>query len=299
MCLKAILGFDVSSLPLKVLVLGATGMLGNTIVRLLSGSPGFRVFATVRSSAVSDFWGNYPGVEFLKNVDVSNLNDVARSFIISRPDIVINCIGLVKQLAASDEALSAIPVNSLLPHQLADLCGASKSRLIHISTDCVFSGKKGMYKEDDVPDASDLYGRSKFLGEVDYSHGITLRTSIIGHEIYGARSLLCWFLSQRERVSGYTRAIFSGLPTIELAHIIRDVIIPAPDLRGVYHVASDPIDKFSLLKLIAEVYSKSIEIIPNDQLVIDRSLCADRLRLATGYVAPDWSVLVRKMQDFR
>jgi dTDP-4-dehydrorhamnose reductase len=167
--------------------------------------------------------------------------------------------------------------------------------LIHISTDCVFSGEKGGYVESDFADARDVYGKSKALGEVDYPHAVTLRTSTIGHELKSEYGLLDWFLSQQGRCKGYTRAIFSGLPTVVFAQVVRDVVIPHEKLSGLYHVAAKSINKFDLLNLIADVYGKDIEIVPDEKLVIDRSLDANRFRLATGYVAPEWSDLIKWM----
>lgn len=196
-------------------------------------------------------------------------------------------------------ALQAVPINTLLPHRLAALCQATAARLVHISTDCVFSGVNGNYVETDFPDAYDLYGRSKLLGEVDYPHAITLRTSIIGHELSGHRSLINWFLAQQGSVRGFTRAIFSGLPTVELATLVRDVVLPRQELHGLYHVASKPINKFDLLQLVAKAYGKAIEIIPVEDLVIDRSLNAGRFKEATGYVPPEWPALVKRMHEFK
>ena len=206
---------------------------------------------------------------------------------------------MVKQLADANDPLQAVPINTLLPHRLAALCDVAGARLVHISTDCVFSGATGNYLETDFPDAYDLYGRSKFLGEVDYPNAITLRTSIIGHELKGGRSLVGWFLSQEASVKGFTKAIFSGLPTMELATIVRDVVLDRRELRGLYHVAAKPINKFDLLSLLAKAYGKEIEIIPSDDLVIDRSLCGEKFRLATGYVAPEWPILVKRMAEFK
>jgi len=179
---------------------------------------------------------------------------------------------------------------------LAQLVGA---RLVHISTDCVFTGRRGGYVESDEPDATDLYGRSKLLGEVDYPNAITLRTSIVGHELTGSRSLLGWFLSQDTAVKGYTRSIFSGLPTCELARVVRDFVLPNPQLHGVFHVAAEPISKYKLLTLVNETYGKGLLIEPDDQLKIDRSLNASRFREATGYVAPTWPQLVAQMHAFK
>ena len=169
---------------------------------------------------------------------------------------------------------------------------------MHLSTDCVFSGEKGNYSESDISDAKDLYGRSKFLGEVDYPHALTLRTSIIGRELQSANGLIGWFLSQEGSCPGFRRAIFSGFPTVILAEIIRKYIIPNPELHGLYNVAAQPISKYELLQLVAEIFGKSIEIIADDSLVIDRSLNADRFTQATGYRAPGWRELVESMYKY-
>jgi dTDP-4-dehydrorhamnose reductase len=284
--------------PIKVLVLGATGMLGNAVLRLFVESPGFKVTGTARSAGSRRLLPGDLEDRVVAGVDVENQDSLVQLFATENPDIVINCIGLVKQLAAADDPLSALPINSMLPHRLARICGLVGARLVHVSTDCVFSGSKGMYKESDSSDAKDLYGRSKYLGEVDYPHAVTLRTSIIGHELDGGQSLVGWFLAQQGMVRGFTRAIFSGLPTVELARVIRDHVIPHPELRGLYHVSVEPINKFDLLGLVAREYDKVIEIKPDDQLKIDRSLDSSRFRAETGYQPPSWPELVRAMRAF-
>jgi dTDP-4-dehydrorhamnose reductase len=283
---------------MRILVLGASGMLGNAALRVMDEKQDWEVFGTVRSTSVSQFFSDRIAERLIAGCDVENHDALVRVFAQARPDVVINCIGLIKQLADADDPLQAILINSLLPHRLARLCGLAGARLVHISTDCVFSGAKGKYLEADFPDAADLYGHSKLLGEVDYPHAITLRTSMIGHELSGNRSLIGWFLNQQGSVKGFTRAIFSGLPTVELSRLIRDVVIPRPDLHGVYHVAADPIAKHDLLHLVAEVYGKSIIIVPDDTLVIDRSLDSTRFCSATDYTAPQWPELVRHMHSF-
>lgn len=282
----------------KVLVLGATGMLGNAMLRVFSKSAGYDVMGSVRNPAVlkslpADIVGRV-----VCGVDVENTDSLTSLFARAKPDIVINCVGLVKQLAEANDPLSAIPINALLPHRLARLCAVAGARLIHMSTDCVFTGTKGMYVETDTPDATDLYGRSKLMGEVDYPNSITLRTSIIGHELNGTRSLVSWFLAQEGSIKGFKRAIFSGLPTVEMARLIRDFVIPHSELHGLYHVSADPINKFDLLKLIASFYVKPIEIVPDEQFVIDRSLDSSRFQQATGYKPEPWPELVRVMRDF-
>jgi dTDP-4-dehydrorhamnose reductase len=155
-----------------------------------------------------------------------------------------------------------------------------------------------MYTEGDIADAFDLYGRSKYLGEVDYPNAITLRTSIIGHEMNGARSLVSWFLAQDKAVKGYKKAIFSGLPTVEIARTIRDFVIPRPDLHGVYHVSAQPISKFDLLSLVADIYEKKIEILPDESFAINRSLDSTRFRVETGFQPKPWGDLIKSMHQF-
>jgi len=185
----------------RIVVLGANGMLGNAIYRYFSLDPNYQVYGTVRSwNSAAHLNEQTPSAQCLTGIDVENLDSLSRMFAFIQPDLVINCIGIVKQLTESKDPLMAIPINSMLPHRLARLAQIARARLVHISTDCVFSGKKGNYSEDDVPDAEDLYGRSKLLGEVDYYNAITLRTSIVGHELTGARSLIEWFLSQKNEV---------------------------------------------------------------------------------------------------
>ena len=283
---------------IKVLVLGASGMLGNAVLRVFAQSDGYSVSGSARSAGILRLLPSELRDLVFCGVDVENADSLNRLFAVARPDVVINCIGLVKQHAEATDPLAAIPINSLLPHRLARLCDLAGARLIHISTDCVFDGSKGMYLEQDLPDAQDLYGRSKYLGEVDYPHAVTLRTSIIGHELSNAQSLVDWFLAQQCPIKGFTRAIFSGLPTVELARVVRDFVIPNPDIRGLHHVSAEPINKFDLLHLIAHAYNKDIVINPDDNLVIDRSLDSSSFRKNTGYQPPNWPELVRRMRDF-
>ena len=284
---------------MKILVLGASGMLGNAMMRVLSETSDNQVYGTIRSEGAKRFFSTGIAARLLTGVDVENHDSLAQAFIRVRPDVVINCVGLVKQLADADDPLQAIPINALLPHRLARMCELVGARLVHMSTDCVFAGDKGGYRESDPSDANDLYGRSKFLGEVDYPHAITLRTSIIGHELQSAHGLVNWFLAQQGQCNGYTKAIFSGLPTVALAQVVRDAVIPHAELSGVYHVAAQPISKYDLLTLVAEVYGKSIKIVPSDKLVIDRSLNAERFKAATGYTVPGWPELIELMHSYK
>lgn len=283
----------------RILVLGASGMLGNAMFRLLHDTSPHEVWASVRSARSVNHLPSHLHTRVLIGADVEDMDGLTSLFISVRPTVVINCVGLVKQLAEANDPLAAIPINSLVPHRLARLSRLAGARFIHFSTDCVFSGKHGNYSEGDQPDAYDLYGRSKLLGEVKGPSTLTLRTSIIGHELQGAHSLINWFLSQEGSVRGFRRAIFSGMPTVSIAEVVRDYILPRPDLEGLYHLSAAPIDKHTLLTLVAEAYNKTVDIVPDDDVVIDRSLNSQRFRAATGFVPQDWPALVTRMHDFQ
>ena len=285
---------------MKILILGVTGMLGSAVFRSFSADAEHETWGTVRSGAALQNFPQQSHERLLSGVDVLDQDALAAAMARVKPDVVINCVGLIKQLADAKDPLTALPINAMLPHRLARLCELAGARLIHISTDCVFSGRKGLYLESDLSDAEDLYGKSKYIGELhDLPHAITLRTSIIGHELDSNYALVDWFLSQEGEVKGFTKAIFSGLPTVELARVIKDFVLPHPQLNGLYHVAAEPIDKFRLLSQVAAQYDKTIDIRPDDALVIDRSLDGSRFREATGYVAPEWPELIRRMYEQR
>jgi dTDP-4-dehydrorhamnose reductase len=275
-------------------------MLGSAAYRLFAASPEFSVVGSARSLKGLEALPQSNTAQIVDGIDIADLDRLTDLFAEVVPDVVINCVGVIKQLAAAKDPVVSIAINSLFPHRLARLSAARKARLIQISTDCVFTGRRGNYLESDVPDAEDLYGRTKLLGEVDYPNAITLRTSIIGHEIGSAVSLVDWFLSQPgPQVYGYRKAIYTGLPTVELARVMRDVVIPRPEFRGMWHVSSDPINKYELLRLVSEVYGKSIVILPDDSVRIDRSLDGTRFRDATGYKAPSWPELIKLMHANR
>lgn len=280
---------------MRVLVLGAAGMLGSAMFRGLNERRDWMVFGSLRSADDSRLFDPSIATRLLIGHNVDDDDALAALFAECRPDVVINCISLGKHLIQAGDPLRLIPTYALLPHRLAALCATVDARLIHVSTDGVFSGEKGNYSEDDPADARDLYGRSKLLGEPAGRHTVTIRCSMVGPELKRTDGLLEWFLRQREPCRCFTKAIFSGLPTITLAEIVRDVIIPNPALSGVYHVAAAPVSKHDLLKLIAEAYGVDTEIIPDGRVHIDRSLNAGRFAAATGYVAPEWRELVRRM----
>ncbi len=284
---------------MKVLVLGASGMIGSALFRVLEERTDWQVWGTLRSSDARKYFSSCQAGRLIGGIVAENQDALKRVFGTIHPDVVVNCIGLTKHHREADNALLAISLNALLPHRLADLCDDAAARLIHISTDCVFSGTKGNYSESDTPNAIDLYGRSKCLGEVDYPHAVTLRTSTIGHELNSQYGLLEWFLAQGSSCKGFPRAIFSGLPNGEFARVVRDYVIPRSDLRGIYHVGAQAIDKYSLLLEIASVYGKQIDIRRDEEFVINRSLNCGRFRQATGYVAAAWPDLIRVMHAAR
>ena len=281
---------------MKILILGAAGMLGNTIFRYFASKTDFQVTGTFRNvDSLSYFPVQYHS-RLLANIDILDQNILSSTFEQTRPELVINCIGLIKQRHEANDPFLAFPINAILPHRLDSLCLQFGARLVHFSTDCVFSGKKGMYCESDLSDATDVYGKSKLAGEITESPTtITLRISTIGHELNSSIGLIDWFLLQSNAVKGYRKAVFSGIPTAEIARIIEKYVMPRPDLQGLYHVSVEPIDKMSLLQLVAKEYGKNIEIIPDLKVSLDRSLDSSRFRKITGYKPPSWTNLIRLM----
>jgi dTDP-4-dehydrorhamnose reductase len=284
---------------MKIMVVGASGMIGGTTFRVLSETRDWDVCGTIRKTDAKQFFSAQLNERLIDGIDVEDEGVLSELLGELSPNVVVNCAGLTKHRSGADDPLVSVPINTLMPHRLARCCKQIDARLIHISTDCVFSGAKGGYVEEDATDARDVYGQSKALGELCYPHTVTLRTSTIGRELQTRFGLLEWFLAQGNECKGFTRAVFSGLPTMVFAQIIRDIVIPDNNLTGLYHVAAKPIDKYSLLKLIAEVYGKAINIVPDDSLVINRSLDATRFQLATGYIAPEWPELIKRMFEYK
>lgn len=278
---------------LKVLILGATGMLGHKLVQNLPGS-GVEVWAGVRGPAERfASYGILPRGKTLGDLDATRPESIRSAIEELQPDAVINAVGVVKQKAEARHAALTIEINALFPHRLYSICRDNGARLVHISTDCVFSGAKGGYAEDDLTDARDLYGLSKTLGEVVGDGAVTLRTSIIGRELSGSHGLLEWFLANAGgRVKGFTNAYFSGLTTGALAEAIGERVLPDKELEGIFHVASERISKYRLLTRIDSEMALGTTIVEDDGLEIDRSLKPDKFREATGYSAPSWDEMI-------
>jgi dTDP-4-dehydrorhamnose reductase len=280
---------------MKVLVLGGAGMLGHRLYATLRAR--HETVVTVRRPA-SDYdpLGFFDPRDILDRVDALVDADLKRSLDTARPDAVVNCVGVIKQLREAEDPITAISVNALLPHRLARLCAEASVRLVHVSTDCVFSGRKGRYTEDDTPDPIDRYGRSKLLGEVDAPGAVTLRTSMIGREIRTRSGLVEWFISHRGgSVRGFERALYTGFTTATLSRIIAEVLETHADLTGVWHVSSEPIDKFSLLRMINDRMGLGIRVDPDHEFACDRSLDSTRYRARTGFRPPSWAAMIDEM----
>jgi dTDP-4-dehydrorhamnose reductase len=282
---------------MRILILGGSGMLGHRL--WINLRKNHETWVTVRGNG-SEFPDapEFPNQFIRLMVDALNFDQIIRAMASIQPDLVINCIGLIKQQGhLARDPLFSISLNAMLPHRISMTCRTAKIRMIHISTDCVFSGKKGNYLESDPSDAEDLYGRTKFLGEVAYPHCVTLRSSIIGRELKNHLGLIDWFIAQTGTIHGYKQAIYSGFTTDEFSRIIQDYVIPNPSLSGVYHVSSNPISKYDLLQLAKQAYRKEIEILSDEEFFCDRSLDSTRFRQITGYQPPSWKNMIEEMSD--
>jgi dTDP-4-dehydrorhamnose reductase len=279
---------------MKILVLGGDGMLGHQLFRSLRSRHEVRV--TLRRGLAA-----YTGFELFNpqnaypEIDVRSMDRLIEVFAHWRPEAVVNAVGIVKQRPTAKELIPSIEINALFPHKLAELCKALGARMIHVSTDCVFRGRKGHYQEDDPSDAEDLYGRTKYLGEVSESHCVTIRTSIIGTELSRKQGLLEWFLAQKGTVYGFKNAIFSGFTTLELSRIIEKILMRHPEKSGLYHVSSNPISKHDLLILIKGKLKLNIEIIPTEEPRLDRSLDSRRFSKEFNYTPPTWEEMIEEL----
>jgi dTDP-4-dehydrorhamnose reductase len=284
---------------MRILILGGDGMLGHQLLKRLRAQ--HEVYVTLRQDHPSyESFGLFDRQRSFFGVDARSTENLLEVVAACRPNAVINAVGIVKQRPEASDAIQSLEINALLPHRLAMICEAAGARLVHIGTDCVFSGRRGKYLEKDVSDAEDLYGRTKFLGETSGAHCLTLRTSIIGPELTRKSGLLEWFLAQRGPVKGYTKAIFSGFTTLELTRVIEKTLAAPVPLSGLYHVGSEPISKFELLGMIRDAFGLATEIEPYDEFQCDRSLDSSRFREATGYHAPTWKAMVEELaQDIR
>lgn len=279
---------------MKILVLGADGMLGHQLVQSFQAR--HEVHATLRLGM-----GAYSHIrKFLPEsahygIDARNYPAVHHIIKTVRPDAVVNALGIVKQRIEANDAILCLETNALLPHRLRATCAEVGARLVQLSTDCVFSGHQGNYSEADVPDANDLYGRSKLLGELEDPGCLTLRTSIIGLELSRKHGLIEWFLAQTGSIKGYRKAIYSGFTTLDMARIIEQALENQTHTSGVWHVSSAPIDKYTLLTRIRDRLRRPIEIVPDDDLMCDRSLDSSQFQAAFAYTPPTWDSMIEEL----
>jgi len=281
-----------------VLILGASGMLGHKIFEVLNSYSQYRVYGTVTS--LKSFNGTLPEKYkslIFESVFANDLPSVEKILTSVKPNIVINCIGMIKQKKDQGTQIQTILLNALFPQQINAICEKRRIRFITIATDCVFDGKKDHeYLETDLPTCHDVYGMTKFLGEIHSGSGLTLRTSIIGHELKEGVSLLDWFLGQNNKtIKGYKKAIFSGFPTVILARVIAEKIIPNKTLCGLYHLSTNPISKYDLLKMIKNEYEIKVRIFSDSNLKVNRALNSDIIRKKLKYSPPSWNELIKEM----
>lgn len=270
-------------------------MLGHKLVQVLQTE--FDVWTTLREKFIEyKKFKIFNKSRVFEKINVQNLESINKIINSKSPDVVINAVGIIKQLPNSKDVIQTLSINSLFPHYLAEICFRKQIYLINISTDCVFDGVKGNYTEDDISNASDLYGRSKSLGEVTGERCVTFRTSIIGRELFTRHSLVEWFLqSEDSKIKGFVNAIYTGFPTIILAEIISSLLKREIFLEGLYHISSEPINKFVLLNLLKKTYRKEIEIEPFEDFKIDRSLNSDKFRQETDFEPQSWEEMVETM----
>ncbi len=282
---------------MRILILGGDGMLGHQLLASWGGR--HEVQVTLRNELESyRGLGLFTERDAVTRIDVRSLDRVRGVIEALRPDAIVNAVGVVKQRAEAKETVPSLEINALFPHRLLELCRGAGVRLVHLSTDCVFSGKKGNYTEQDIPDPVDLYGQSKLLGELREPPALTLRTSIIGLELRRKTGLVEWYLAQKGAIPGFRRAIYSGFTTIEMARVIERILLSFPGLHGVWHVASAAISKYDLLRSLTEKLGRTdILIEADDQFVCDRSLCSSAFFKMTGYQAPSWDVMLDELAN--
>ena len=279
----------------RILVFGGDGILGTHIYLALKDT--HELGLTVHSSAQSLPPKLFNEATVIHSVAAEDKQAVAAAIDSFSPDWVVNAVGLVKRNLANDP-LASLEANTVAPHILAHLCAERSTRLLHFSTDCVFSGTKGAYTVEDIPDCQDWHGRCKALGEPKGEHVLVLRTSFIGLELACKKSLVEWFLSQRGSVPGYRKAIWSGLTAIEIGRLVGRLVQRAEPLSGLWHVATPAISKFELLaSLNSRLGDRGVTVVPDDSFVCNRSLDGSAFAQQTGYQPPSWNEMLDELAE--
>lgn len=280
----------------QLLVTGAHGTLGHVVCEVLSlRHDVIGVSRRPLAAYASPPWMKPPRLTLIDDLDLTDGEAMARRLPASGVSVVVNCAGLIKQKPAAKDPMAVLQANSVMPRRLAQWCDARGAHLIHISTDCVFSGRRGGYCEADTPDPDESYGMSKMLGEIPASPHLTLRTSFIGPQLAGTEGLFAWFLAQQVAIKGFSRAVFSGFTTLALARIIERIIDAPTPLSGLYHLASQPISKYDLLCAIEQRLGRGLTIERDESFVCDRSLDGRRFADATGIASPSWDEMLDEL----
>jgi len=249
----------------KTIILGASGLIGHQVYSRLKANKNFSVFSFAHQRKIS---------EDTILLDARDEHLLEKAIVDINPDVIVNCLGVLIAEANRDPE-NATFLNAYIPQRLKSVANALDAKLVHISTDCVFSGKKGSYTECDFRDADDTYGRAKALGEVIESPHVTLRTSVVGPEIKEGEELFHWFMSQEGKIKGFTKSIWSGVTTLELAKAVEWAI--EKDIHGLYHITNGvPINKYELLMLFKKYTNKQIEIESVEGKVADKSFLDTR-----------------------
>lgn len=283
---------------MKILIVGGDGMLGHQLLHTLQQQHDVRV--TLRQDlAVYSKDKLFTQENSYVGVDVRRFEELLNAIADFQPQAIVNAVGIVKQRKSAKDILPSLEINALFPHRLSLFCKTAGIRLIHISTDCIFSGRKGNYTEADTSDAEDVYGKTKYLGELSEPHCVTLRSSIIGLELYHKSGLIEWFLAQKGNIKGFTKAIYSGLTTQEMSRVIDRVLVKHPEISGVWHVSSDQaVNKYELLNVFSELLGrKDIRIERDEDFICDRSLLSEPFKEITGYKPPSWQVMLSELAN--
>jgi dTDP-4-dehydrorhamnose reductase len=284
---------------MRILILGGNGMIGHKMYQILSK---FKedTWVTLRNDlSTYSFSSIYNYEKVIDNIDLTDFNKLSRILNEIKPDIILNASGITIRRGVEKIKSNTILINSALPHFLNEWVSFNNKRLIHFSTDCVFSGKKGDYLDTDIKDAYDLYGSTKSLGEIiDSQFAVTLRGSMIGRELENKTELFEWFLKQKnKKIKGFSEVIYSGITTVKMAEIILTLINNYPNLTGIYNISSKPITKLALLKLCNEYFDVNAIIEMDGSYSSNKNLISEKFFNHIGMKQPNWEDLIKQLKD--
>jgi dTDP-4-dehydrorhamnose reductase len=281
---------------MRILILGVSGLIGHKLLQELSLD--FEVFGTLRRNKIE--YGDlalFDGENIIENIDILDFESLTKVFRAINPEVILNCIGITKRKIDINYPALAISINAYFPHKLASWAKEYQKRVIHFSTDCVFDGKIGNYNEESLTTAEDIYGRTKALGEINYNHTLTIRSSFIGQELFNKTELLDWFLAQNgKKIYGFKNTFYSGVSTIFMAQLVKNIILNFPELSGVYQLAPEkPISKFDLLNIAKYAFNVNVEIMPDEANIHRPTLDASKLKNKINLVVPSWHKMMNEL----